>query len=229
VVQGEFIAMRLARLAGLDVADVELTEAIGKQVLLVRRFDRDAAGHRRSMVSALTILQLAEHEARYASYADLARTMRERFAQARKAQHELFARITFSILTGNTDDHARNHAAFWNGRELALTPAYDICPQRRGGGETKQVMAIGEDGWRHSQLEGCVQRAGSYHLTEETARAIIDRQIETIETRWDEVCDEAGLGEIARHQMLGSQFLNPYAFYGYRGRVPRIIALPESY
>ena len=48
VVQGEFIAMRLARLAGLDVADVELTEAIGKHVLLVRRSTatRPATGER---------------------------------------------------------------------------------------------------------------------------------------------------------------------------------------
>jgi serine/threonine-protein kinase HipA len=37
------------------------------------------------------------------------------------------------ILCGNTDDHARNHAAFWDGTTLMLTPAYDICPQGRAG------------------------------------------------------------------------------------------------
>jgi serine/threonine-protein kinase HipA len=35
---------------------------------------------------------------------------------------------------------------------LTLTPAYDICPQPRAGGETAQIMAIGEDGYRMSQL-----------------------------------------------------------------------------
>ena len=72
---------------------------------------------------------------------------------------ELFSRITFNILAGNNDDHARNHAAFWDGIELTLTPAYDICPQPRAGGETAQVMAIGEDGYRMSQVAGCVARA----------------------------------------------------------------------
>lgn len=149
---------------------------------------------------------------------------RERFTKPDATLHELFGRITFNILTGNTDDHARNHAAFWNGRELTLTPAYDICPQRRGGGEVRQVMAIGEDDWRYSQLEGCVARASTYHLTEYAARAIIDRQIETIESRWEQVCDEAALSDIARRQMWNTQFLNPFAFYGYQGRAPAGIA-----
>lgn len=220
VVQGEYIAMRLAQLTGLNVAKVELSSAMDKHVLLVERFDREPDGQRHAMVSALTMLGLAEHQARYASYADLARIARERFTEPDATLRELFARITFNILTGNTDDHARNHAAFWNGRELTLTPAYDICPQRRGGGEARQVMAIGEDDWRYSQLEGCVERASTYHLTEEAARAIIDRQIETIESRWEDVCDEAALSDIARRQMWRTQFLNPFAFYGYQGRVP---------
>jgi serine/threonine-protein kinase HipA len=56
----------------------------------------------------------------------------------------------WALGAGNNDDHARNHAAFWDGdRELlTLTPAYDITPQPRAGGETRQLMAIGEDGWR---------------------------------------------------------------------------------
>lgn len=41
-------------------------------VLLVERFDRPASGGRRAMVSALTMLELDELMARYASYADLA-------------------------------------------------------------------------------------------------------------------------------------------------------------
>ena len=223
VVQGEHIAMRLAQLAGLNVAKVELTKAMDKHVLLVERFDREPDGRRHAMVSALTMLGLAEHQARYASYADLARLVRERFTEPDATLHELFARLTFNILTGNTDDHARNHAAFWNGRELTLTPAYDICPQRRSGGEVRQAMGIGEDDWRLSQLEGCVERASTCHLTEEAARAIVDRQIETIESRWDEVCDEAELSDIARRQMWRTQFLNPFAFYGYRGRLPALI------
>src|SRR5690606_37763317 len=40
VVKAEFIAMRLAQEVGLNVAQVQLTRAMGKDVLLVERFDR---------------------------------------------------------------------------------------------------------------------------------------------------------------------------------------------
>jgi serine/threonine-protein kinase HipA len=128
---------------------------------------------------------------------------------------ELFSRITFNILTGNNDDHARNHAAFWDGAQLTLTPAYDICPQPRAGGETAQVMAIGEDGYRMSQVAGCVARAATYRLSERDAREIVDHQIDVIETRWDEVCDQAELTQVDRALFWQRQFLNPYATEGY--------------
>ena len=73
------------------------------------------------MVSALTLLELDELMARYASYEQLATIIRHRFQAPRETLKELFARMLFNILCGNTDDHARNHAAFWNGKELSLT------------------------------------------------------------------------------------------------------------
>jgi serine/threonine-protein kinase HipA len=215
VVKGEFLAMELARRSGLDVATVELTQALGKSVLLIERFDRPVAGGRRAMVSALTILGLDEIAARYASYADLAHTVRARFADPARTLRELFSRIVFNVLSGNTDDHARNHAAFWDGKELTLTPAYDICPQRRAGGEAAQLMAIGDDGYRMSQIAGCVARASTYHLSEADAREIADRQIDLIEREWDDACDRAALTTVEREGFWRRQFLNPYAFEGY--------------
>jgi serine/threonine-protein kinase HipA len=100
-------------------------------VILVELSDRPPTGRRRAVVSALTILELDEMLARYASYAARAQVVRERFTDARRTLRELFGRIVFNILTGNNDDHARNHAAFWDGAALTLTPAYDICPQPR--------------------------------------------------------------------------------------------------
>jgi hypothetical protein len=36
-----------------------------------------------------------------------------------------------------TSVHARNHAAFWDGAELTLTPAFDICPIPRAEGRSR--------------------------------------------------------------------------------------------
>jgi len=214
VVKGEFAAMELARRAGVEVAGVELVEVLGKDVLLVDRFDRPGGGRRRAAVSALTILELDPMMARYASYADLAHVIRKRFTDARRTLRELFARIVFNVLVGNTDDHARNHAAFWDGEWLTLTPAFDICPQPRGGGEASQTMAIGPDGFRLSQVAGCLDAAPAYLLSPEEARGIVARQVETIESEWSDVCELARMTEIDRRFFWRRQFLNPYALEG---------------
>ncbi|MDT8318106.1 MAG: HipA domain-containing protein [bacterium] len=219
VVKAEFIAMRLAMLAGLNVAPVSLTESSHKDVLLIERFDRTytpEGWQRQSMVSALTLLGLDEMMARYASYEELAEIIRHRFRNASATLRELFSRIAFNILSGNTDDHARNHAAFWDGEMLSLTPAYDICPQGRSGNEASQAMLISGDN-RMSRITSCLKTAHNFLLSPEEALAITWRQKQVIEENWDLVCDEAGLNETDRKLFWGRQFLNPYAFEGLTG------------
>jgi serine/threonine-protein kinase HipA len=215
MVKAEYVAMELARRAELEVAPVELTETLGKDVLLVERFDRPPEGGRRALVSALTILGLDEWGGRYASYEDLADRIRERFTEPSATLRELFSRLVFNILVGNTDDHARNHAAFWDGITLTLTPAYDVCSLPRSGGEASQAMAIGRDGFRLSQITACVARASTYLLTEAAAREIVDTQIETIERDWEEVCEVAALSEVDRRRLWRRAVLNPYAIEGF--------------
>ncbi len=213
VVKAEFIAMRLAALAGLDVAPVKLTKAANKDVLLIKRFDRLAKGDewtRKAMVSALTILSLDEMMARYASYERLAEIIRHRFSDPKNTLKELFSRIVFNILCGNTDDHARNHAAFWDGKELTLTPAYDICPQGRTGNEASQAMLIAGNN-NMSQLKTCLGTAHNFLLSTADAHAIFETQTAAIEKNWTSVCDEAELSEVDRRLLWGRQFLNPYS------------------
>lgn len=216
VVKAEFIAMKLASASGLTVAPVSLIPAAGKDVLLIERFDRVKAANgwqRRAMVSALTILGLDEMMARYASYADLAEIIRHRFTDPKDTLRELFARICFNILCGNTDDHARNHAAYWDGKMLSLTPAYDICPQGRTGSEATQAMLITGDN-RHSTLASCLAAAPAFLLDEDTATKIMLQQITTIASQWEQFCDEAKLSETDRSLFAGRQFLNTYCAQG---------------
>ncbi len=216
VVKAEGAAMALAARAGLDVAAVEVTECLGRDVLLVERFDRAPGGCRRIVVSALTMLGLPEALGRYATYFDLADVLRSQGSHPERDLPELFARTSFNIIVGNTDDHAKNHAAFWDGRELSLTPAYDICPQLRSGGEAAQAMAVRRDGWRMSQLEGCVEAAGDYLLEPREARQVIDAQLDAVHEHWEEVADAARLTRSERADLWGRQFLNPYALEGYK-------------
>ncbi|ABA59376.1 conserved hypothetical protein [Nitrosococcus oceani ATCC 19707] len=213
IVKAEFIAMRLAAWAGLNVAPVKLAKAANRDVLLIERFDRIPQGSdwsRKAMVSALTLLGLDDMMARYASYETLAEIIRHRFTDPKNTLKELFSRLVFNILCGNTDDHARNHAAFWNGEALTLTPAYDICPQGRTGNEASQAMLIAGNN-NLSQLKTCLETAHNFLLSAEDAQAIFGNLTAAIEQHWDAVCEEAELNEVDKRFLWGRQFLNRYA------------------
>lgn len=230
IVKAEFVAMRLAALAGINAAPVKLVSALGKDVLLVERFDRAKAEKgwkRRLMVSALTILELDEMLARYASYSELAAIVRHRFSDPSKTLKELFERVVFNILCGNTDDHARNHAAFWDGELLSLTPAYDICPQARSGQEASQAMLISPDN-RMSRLAVCMDSSEHFHLSSEEAVEIALKQVACIGKNWRAVCEEAGLGGTEKNMLWGRQFLNPFAFTELRGPAEEIGVLADK-
>ena len=213
VVKAEYIAMRLAALSGLNVAPVKLVQALGKDVILIKRFDRykvKSGWARKSMVSALTLFGLSDMMARYASYEEFAEIIRQRFTEPKATLQELFGRLVFNILCGNNDDHARNHAAFWNGKDLTLTPAYDICPQARTGNESTQAMKIvGSNGY--SQLKICLAAAHHFLLSEEEAIEIFTTFQDIIRDNWNDVCDEAQLTKIDKSFFWGRQFLNPFS------------------
>lgn len=214
VVKAEYIAMRLAALSGLNVAPVKMVKAAEKDVLLIERFDRipvDKKWTRKNMVSALTMFGLNDMTARYASYQDLAEIIRHRFTEPKKTLKELYSRLVFNILCGNTDDHARNHAAFWDGKELTLTPAYDICPQGRAGNAASQAMKISGD-HNLSQLKLCLDAAHSFLLSNKEAQTIFEHIENVIRENWDFVCEEAQLSTIDKKLLWKRQFLNPFSF-----------------
>ena len=212
-VKAEAVCMELARLAGLEVPDTHLTRSLGREVLLVERFDRPGAGQRRLMVSALTMQGYGDFlGARYSSYPDMLDVLLKHAATSGALPSRLFRRIVFNVAIGNIDDHARNHSAFWDGQHLELTPAYDLCPQPRTAREVNQAMMIGRDGSRSSQFSTCVAAAGDYGLTVNEATSVVAEVVDTIRTHWVDVCDTHELSQVDRTALLGVRVLNPYAF-----------------
>ena len=170
---------------------------MNKDVLLIRRFDRKRTKNgwiRYCTISELTLLGLDERMAAHASYEVLADIVRASFTDLSKTLRELFARMIFNTLVGNTDDHARNHAAFWDGERLILIPAYDICPQLRVGREASQAMRI-HSRERRSQLSLCLASAHKFLLAEHQALEIMEQQMVVIKSNWRSVCEQAELSD----------------------------------
>ena len=215
VIRSELAAMWLAGQCKIRVPEVRLVESMGKDVLLVNRFDRinTAAGWQRCfMISGLTALQLHETEAQLASYLDLAGFIRRYGKDAVKDSRELYRRMVYNLLIGNNDDHARNHAFFWDGKYYRLTPAYDICPMLRSGLTSNQAMIVGEQG-RLSTLKNALSEAGQFGLTIEEAKTIKDELIERIETLWSDAVDLAKLSSFHSELLRRATVLSPGIYY----------------
>lgn len=211
-VRQEALGMELARRLHINTAKTELHHVLGKDVLLVKRFDRHYelknVWQHKHMISALTTLQLDEMEARYASYIDLAAFL-WKYAKNPKAQcQELFRRMVVNILIGNTDDHARNHSFFWDGKIAELTPAYDVGVLSRIGQEASQAMIIGEKGTLSSRTNA-LSRCEVFGLTYREANDIFEALIDAIHVNWKDACDIAKLTQIERQQLFGRAVLSP--------------------
>jgi serine/threonine-protein kinase HipA len=122
----EYIAMRLARRAGIATPQVELLRVANKPVLLSRRFDR-AGATRIPFLSALSMLGLSDGQR--GSYPAIVDTLGAHGAQAARDAEELYRRMAFNVLISNVDDHLRNHGFLWSGRTgWTLAPVFDLNP-----------------------------------------------------------------------------------------------------
>lgn len=216
VVKAEGAAVELARRAGIDVPAARVIRVSGRYALAADRFDRTGTGARRMVVTALTFTGLREAEARYVTYGDI------REALAREGTGDaigpmLFERIAFNMLISNTDDHARNHAAFWDGEHLSLTPAYDLSPSSRSGETAHVALAYSAAGDREANVARLVSVAHQYHLDRPRAEDIVGHLVTTIEEDWHDAADLAELTAAERDFLWRRQFLNPGALYGFKG------------
>ncbi len=215
VIRCEYAAMWLARRCGVDVPRFKLLRSMGKDVLLVERFDRErgeSGWRRRFLASSLTTQGLHETEARWASYLDLAGFIRRYGASPEADNAALFRRMVFNIVIGNTDDHARNHSFFWDGRHYRLTPAYDICPMLRSGLTANQAMVVGAEG-RPSTLRNALSEAGVFGLSPASAREGVDAMVQTVESEWPDAADAAGLTRVQSDLLRRATVLSPGIFY----------------
>jgi len=163
-------------------------------------------------VSGLTLLGLGEMTARYGTYPDLLDTLIAHGAP-QQTRKELFIRIALNMAVTNTDDHLRNHAAFWDGSTVRLTPAYDICPSPRSGDTAFQALAYGRGGERQTNLNSLVTCCEVYGLSRAEALDAVDHVVTTIREGWEDAADQARMPTTWARRFLGEQILHPSLMY----------------
>ncbi len=196
----EHAMLVLASECGVHAAASKLVSVAGRDVLLVKRFDRrrTEAGYLRArMVSALTLLRADEtpgERGRW-SYLELVESLRRASATARRDAHELFRRACFNALISNTDDHPRNHALVAMERDWELSPAYDLTPTPHVSLERRDLAMVVGDAGRWANARNLLSQAPRFLLSTEQAQAIIDEVEAKVRDGWYGVARRVGVTE----------------------------------
>lgn len=209
--------LQLARSCELNVADSRIIAIAGRDVLLIRRFDRDHGeeGFRRHrMVSALTLLRADDRVSGRSnwSYLLLADEIRRTSADPSADLEELFKRICFNAAISNLDDHPRNHAVIAKKKDWCLSPAYDLTPTPVTAIDRRDLaMECGEKG-RYANRANIIGGHGRFYLGLGKAEQIFDEMIETIRSEWLGCMRRIGVTE-ADCTRISSAFLYEGLFY----------------
>ena len=196
----EHAMLRLARECGLHTAESRIETVGTKDVLLVRRFDRERAakGYTRArMVSGLTLLHADEapQGRQNWSYLLLVEELRRVVADAKSDARELFRRICFNALISNLDDHPRNHAILAKERQWKLSPAYDLTPSVPVSIEHRDLaMECGDQG-RYANAKNILSQHARFLLGEEEAQRIVNDMKAQVQASWYETLRASGVTE----------------------------------
>ena len=214
----EHAMLQLAAACGLEVATSRVDTIGDRDVLLVKRFDRErtANGYRRArMLSALTLLRAGDsiRDRERWSYPLLAEALRRLSARPAEDGAELFRRMAFNALISNSDDHPRNNACIAVDDRWRLSPAYDLTPTSPSSLERSDLaLACGDQG-RRANAANLLSQCGRFLLSPDAATQILDDIEATVRARWYEIARLEGVSERDCERIAGG-----FAYPGFRYR-----------
>ena len=196
----EHAMLVLARECGLQTSESKVITIGGRDVVLVKRFDREHtdAGYRRGrMLSALTLLRTDDDPQRREnwSYVSLVEEIRRVSSQPRVDAPELFRRMCFNALISNIDDHPRNHAMVAMDTDWKLSPAYDLTPFTPISVEHRDLALECGDMGRYANAENLLSQCERFYLKPEEAESTINQMEEYLTANWYSVARREGVTE----------------------------------
>jgi serine/threonine-protein kinase HipA len=215
----EHAMLILARACGLTAAESRVAEVAGRDVLLVKRFDREAtpAGYLRTrMISALTLLRAEDnHPSRNRwSYVLLAEDIRRVCSEPAHNAAELFRRMCFNALISNIDDHPRNHALIAKETDWKLSPAYDLTPAVPISMEHRDLAMECGDAGRFANASNLLSQSARFLLAPQDAVATMAAMEAQVRATWYATARGAGVSDKDCEQIARA-----FAYPGFRQNV----------
>ena len=177
----EHFSHQLAAAAGINVAKTRTVRlSKDRDLLLSERFDRSADGKRIHFASAMSLLGLEDGAGSSTGngYLDIADFILRGCVDARQNLRELYRRVAFNVMFGNSDDHFRNHGFLLMPKGWTLAPAYDINPS------TKLHQCLLIDQYTEKPDVNSLQRACHNYMLEEREAAEIIEEVRSAIRDW---------------------------------------------
>ncbi len=184
----EHFSHLLARKAGINVANTRAVPVSkNRHLLLSERFDRTSEGKRRHFASAMSLLGLDDGCGANTGngYLDIVDFIVSNCTNVQQNLREIYRRVAFNILFGNTDDHFRNHGFILTPKGWTLSPAYDINPSTK----RYQCLLINEN-TEASDIKILFDSCESYMLGRNDAQYIID-EVSCVINDWQRIAIES--------------------------------------
>ena len=204
----ENLAMRLAKTAGISTVENALIEMNDTLAYITKRVDRNfVKGEIVSMMAMEDFCQLAERltiDKYRGSYEKCGKIVREYSSRPGIDLAELFIRVMFSYIIGNSDMHLKNFSLIESApgsRLFSLSPVYDMLPVNVILPEDTEEMALTLNGKkRRIKRSDFMSLADSYNITENAANKMI-RKMCSLEDRFLTICDESYLPKNAADEV----------------------------
>ena len=168
----EHFSHQLAAKAGINVAKTRtIKTSKDRDLLLSERFDRTAESRRIHFASAMSLLGLDDGAGSSTGngYLDIVDFILRGCTDVRQNLRELYRRVAFNVMFGNTDDHFRNHGFLLTPKGWTLSPAYDINP----GAKSHQCLLI-DSYTEESDINALLAASDNYMLERQEATEIIE-------------------------------------------------------
>ncbi len=187
----EATMLDLAQKAGIPTAQHRLLNKDDAcPILLLERFDRNAVD-RIPFASAMTLT--ARRDGEDASYGELASVVASMSSQPKLDSFDMWRRMTFNAMTGNTDDHLRNHGFLRDRQGWRLSPAYDLNPNNELFERRTHALAF-LPGESKPSLALCKEMAAFFNLDKRQVEHGL-KAIGSALGQWRDIAKQNGLNE----------------------------------
>ncbi len=196
VTRGEVLALRLARLAGINSAEARIVMVQDQPIAIIRRFDRTAEDSRIPYLSGATLLQAKrDDEHAYTELVDVMRSQCQNFVDDAR---QLWRRLVFNHLITNVDDHLQNIGFLYCGNnQWRLSPAFDLNPFPDKDPESKTWLS--EDTGPITSIAQLLEQAARFELSPPQAQSFLAEVLAAVK-QWKEVAMSPAVG-LSAHEI----------------------------